>query len=353
MAKPILERMTLKQRSLVRESFSEARHGRGDGASTRRDELLTVLGGDESARVVVEGLVAARLLVVAEGDDGVDHVEVIHEALLDAWPRIAQWQREDAAGSRFLDEIRAAAHHWEAHGRSRGLLWRDDLVEDYRRWHQQHPVGLTASDEAFGSASLAERERGRRLRAAVVGLLAIAALVTSYVAWQESLARKAAPRATVQAMQATERAEQANLGAEESARRARDAARLAAAHLHAEDPTTQLALLRDVEASEPLPEWGAEARAALHGGVASVVARQPGSVWSVAFSPRGDRFVSASEDGAVRIWNADGTGEPLVLHGHTWQSCSAWPSAQTATASRRRRATRPYASGTPAARESR
>src|SRR5262249_23268225 len=32
-----------------------------------------------------------------------------------------------------------------------------------------------------------------------------------------------------------------------------------------------------------------------------------------AFSPDGTRIVSASTDGAVRIWNADGTGEPLML----------------------------------------
>ena len=32
-----------------------------------------------------------------------------------------------------------------------------------------------------------------------------------------------------------------------------------------------------------------------------------------AFSPDGARIVSSSQDGTVRIWNADGTGEPIVL----------------------------------------
>ena len=323
----VLERMLPKQRTLVREAFRRLVTGEGTRATTRHDELLAVLGGDESARVVVERLVEARLLVVAEGDDAVEYVEVIHEALLSAWPRIAQWQREDAEGNRFLlDQIRAAAaQQWEARKRPRGLLWRDELVEDYRRWRLQHPGGLTAGEGAFGKASLAERDRGRRLRAALIALFATAAVVTSYVAWQQSLARKAAQRATLEATQATERAEHAsaeatsaNRHAEQSAFRARDAARLAAAHVHTEDPTLQLVLLRDLEAKEPLPEWAPQARSALHAGVASVVIEQrEGRLWSAVFSPDGRRIACGSDDNAVRVWSADGAGEPLVLRGHT------------------------------------
>ncbi|HEY2514428.1 MAG TPA: WD40 repeat domain-containing protein, partial [Polyangiaceae bacterium] len=307
----VLEGMAPRQRLLVREALRRLVTAEGTRAATRHAELIAALGGDESAQGVVERLVAARLLVVVEGDDGVDSVEVIHEALFSAWPRLVEWQREDAAGSRLRDQIRAAAELWEARKRPRSLLWRDELVEDYRRWRKQHPVGLTASEEAFGKASVAERNRGRRLRAVGMVVLALAAASTSYLAWQQSMARKAAQHAT-------EEAREANRQADQAAFRARDAARLTAVRLQSEDPTTQLALLRDVEASEMLPDWAPEARAALHSGVAAVVfSPNTDGTWSVAFSPDGRRIACASQDGTVSIWSADGTGAPVVLKGHT------------------------------------
>ena len=38
---------------------------------------------------------------------------------------------------------------------------------------------------------------------------------------------------------------------------------------------------------------------------------------SAAFSPDGKRIVTAADDKTARVWNADGTGTPVILRGHT------------------------------------
>ena len=42
--------------------------------------------------------------------------------------------------------------------------------------------------------------------------------------------------------------------------------------------------------------------------------------WSAA----GDRLLSSSRDGTVRIWRADGRGEPFVLYASTAVNMAAW-----------------------------
>ena len=65
----------------------------------------------------------------------------------------------------------------------------------------------------------------------------------------------------------------------------------------------------------------------------------PHSVLSVAFSPDGQRLASGSGDKTVKIWDSATGKELFALKGHAGQS-SAWRSARTASAWRRRALTR-------------
>jgi WD40 repeat protein/tRNA A-37 threonylcarbamoyl transferase component Bud32 len=167
-AEETLAAMSADEQRLVREVFRHAVTAEGTRAILSPDELEEALGGGPQATSVVGKLVAARLLVVSDVELG-ERIEVAHETLLEAWPRLVTWRREEAEGARLRDLLRTAARQWQERGRPHGLLWRDEAVTEYRIWRGRHPAPLTASEEAFAAASLAEAARSRRRIRALVG----------------------------------------------------------------------------------------------------------------------------------------------------------------------------------------
>lgn len=178
-AERVFGQMSSDEQRLVRVGFRNLVTADGTRAVLTRAELIEVLGGKANVETVLEKLITARLLTASEGVGG-DRVEVVHEALLSAWPRLIDWRREDAEGSRLRDQLRAAARQWEERGRPRGLLWRDEALTEYQLWRTRHGGQLMAIEQEFGDASAREALRGRRLRNAAIGTI-LAVLVVGMV----------------------------------------------------------------------------------------------------------------------------------------------------------------------------
>jgi hypothetical protein len=161
-----------------------------DGDPVRCRVPSRTLVGDPGRERVVALLVRSRLVTADE-----DTVEVAHEALARAWPRLQSWLDDDAAGQRILRHLSTAADGWESLGRSDSELYRGGRLDTALEWRDAAQPQLTDVERAFLEASaaraasesreMAERARrdarqNRRLR----GLLAAAAVfvVVSLVA---------------------------------------------------------------------------------------------------------------------------------------------------------------------------
>ncbi len=122
-----------------------------DGVLVRRPvRLAEVDTGDPTRRAVVEVFVARRLLSL----DG-DRLEVAHEALLTAWPRLAAWLEEDAAGRVVRRRLAPAARDWDAAGRPADELQRGARLAAALDWADRPDADPAPVERAFLDASRA------------------------------------------------------------------------------------------------------------------------------------------------------------------------------------------------------
>lgn len=210
-AEELYQSLTEPEREVARALFARLVRLDRDGPPTRRRarraELLETgdPGWDQDARAVMERFVAARLLTAAA-----DTVQISHETLLGAWPRLGEWVESDREWLRLHHQLSDAADVWSAAGRDESLLWAGArLVSASEQADQGGAPGrqLSRIEREFLGASVhhrdrqlrAERRRARRTQQllGVVGLLAATAIVLAVVAVS---ARNGAERARDQAL---------------------------------------------------------------------------------------------------------------------------------------------------------
>ncbi|MEU3600732.1 hypothetical protein ABZ714_18730 [Streptomyces sp. NPDC006798] len=125
------------------------------------------------------------------GGSPADTVQLAHESLLTAWPRLRRWIDEDRDRLRLRRDLAGAADVWHGLGRDPGALYRGvrlaaaaESFGDAR----SRPGELTPGEAAFLTASLTARTRVRRrsrLRLAVLCALLATALVAGLITLQQ------------------------------------------------------------------------------------------------------------------------------------------------------------------------
>lgn len=127
----------------------------GDAVRTRVSRK--VVASDEPRERLVEMLVAARLVT---SDDGV--VELAHEALARAWPRLCGWLDDDSEGQRILLHLSVAADAWDVLGRPDSELYRGVRLVKALDWREHARPDLTPTEHTYLDASRAEADADLR-----------------------------------------------------------------------------------------------------------------------------------------------------------------------------------------------
>jgi WD40 repeat protein len=258
---------------------------------------------------VLDRLAAARLVTV-----GQDTVEIAHEALIQAWPRLQQWLSTDRDGLRTHRQLTEAAQTWVSLARDAGSLYRGARLVAAREWaaSSRSRGELNPTERAFLDASveLEDQERAatarhsRQLRYLTTGLAVLLLVVSgiSVVAVQQRHAAVLARQIAISRQLATQ-----------------------ALALAGSDPGT--AMLLSVQAFRIAPT--AEARSALlsmsmYQAYRGELAGHTGAVSEVMFTPDGQTLTSVGRDRTVGIWDVRQHRRRATLAGHnSWLKAMA------------------------------
>ncbi|MBQ1023924.1 XRE family transcriptional regulator [Micromonospora sp. C95] len=150
----------------------------GDGTEdTKRRVRRADLDVSEA---LLDRLAAARLISI-----GRDSVELIHEALLHAWPRLVGWIDRSRDDLRTQHRISEATTVWEAHGHDPDTLYRGARLEQAvrlrDRLNRRERAFLDAASAAAQARAAAEQRTTRRLRRFAAVLTALTVLLTGAV----------------------------------------------------------------------------------------------------------------------------------------------------------------------------
>jgi WD40 repeat protein len=301
-AEETLEKIGTERTPLVRELFRNLVTAQGTRASREVEELLSIFpseGERKAAEEVLRELVAARLLTSYE-----DSVEIIHESLLSAWPRLVQWRNQDEGGALLRDQLRQAAHIWAERGRADDLLWTGSSFREFELWKERYPGSLTMLEEDFTKAmtTRATRTRRRRRLAITASLLtAFGVAAVTLALWRQS--------------------ETARRAAEEEARNREAAQLLSLGRLRLEDhPSAAIAYaLASLERADNEPARQFAVEALWRGPTEFVFGTEDGAAPGVRFSPDG-RFMAYGTPKSARLQESEGGPSRALVPGQNLPS---------------------------------
>ncbi|MBD3887006.1 CHAT domain-containing protein [Phormidium tenue FACHB-886] len=258
---------------------------------------------------LVSHLASTRLIVTNRNEvTGEETVEVVHEALIKSWQRLAHWISLDQDFRHWQEDLRVARRRWEDSARDEEALLAGKLLIGAEQWYRDRHKDLSSKEQQFIQLSLLRHEqilkqRSRRRKRIFSSLIAgffLALLLAGFAIlnWQKSAISEV--KSITASSEALFAAPQKRLDALIAAIQANQKLkRLIGADLDTKDQALkvlQQANYQVVEKNRLLLEQGS-------------------FIWAVALSPDYQSIAAASEDKTVRLWSPNGQ-EIKTLTGH-------------------------------------
>jgi WD40 repeat protein len=263
-----------------------------NGTAVRRYAPLAEFAAGTSERALLDALIARRLCVTdLRGNEAV--ASFAHEALIQSWPRVSDWLKEEAGLLQTRELALREARLWQQHSESDEWLATADKLIAFQALEDAH-IGLPEHGSRFIELSRRRVRRVVRLKRLAVSAIALLAVLATGAGWIASRKEREAEQQTAQALDA-----QVQLLTEAAAERLKDGDFAYARGIILEvlrqrsslgppDPAA-LNVFQEVRASDP--------------GLAILTGHE-GPVRRAAYSPDGSRIVTASFDGTARIWDS-------------------------------------------------
>jgi tetratricopeptide (TPR) repeat protein len=118
------------------------------GIATRQRASRRELGKDPAAARLAEQLVRSRLLI-ADTHDGVETLEVAHEALFESWPRLKLWLDESRDFLLWRQRLRFSMDLWQRSGRRSEALLSGVFLDEALGWLGKRAQDLSDEERQF------------------------------------------------------------------------------------------------------------------------------------------------------------------------------------------------------------
>jgi hypothetical protein len=263
---------------------------------------------DEDDQYLIQRLIDARLLTADRAPaGGQPTVEVSHEALLRAWPRLQSWLRERSQFVQWrAQELAPNLERWLDSNKNPEFLLPRSLLDLALRWLSEHPDELTGPPADYIQASKRRRTRRRGLLSGAVAVLIVASLAAASVFY--SLEQTAVSQSHL-AQSDEMAAESANLLPDDG-----PLAMLLSLQAFERAPTLQARSAVIQAAQQPLDDLLVSSRA----------------IESVAFSPNGRTLAAGDDGGHVGVWDvATGRRTATLTEGNSVVSVAFSPDGRT------------------------